>query len=451
MTKLLILLSVLISGATDVSPKKPDSGANWPQFRGPNAGGIAEGPALPLSWNIKEKTNIRFTTEIPGLAHSSPIIWGDRLYLTTAISKDANPQLKVGLYGDGDSAKDMSEQRWELFCLDKNTGEILWHKEAWHSVPRAARHTKATHCNSTPATDGQYIVAFLGSEGLFCFDMNGEQKWRKDLGKLDAGPKEAKELQWGFASSPTILNGRVIVQCDTHDEGFVACFDLKNGNEIWNTPRRDDSTWSSPTVYFDGSSARVAVNGYHEIAGYDAENGDQFWKMAGGGDVAVPTPVVSDGLIYITNAHGGPAPLYAIHVSATGVLNPFGKSPSKAIAWAENKNGAYMQTPLVYGKYIYSCSDRGILKCYDAKTGKLMYQERLGTGSVGFTASPVAGDGKLYFAAEDGTVFVIQAGPELKVLATNSMDEICMASPAISDGVVYFRTRGHVVAVGKKK
>jgi outer membrane protein assembly factor BamB len=395
--------------------------------------------------------NIAWKVAVPGLAHSSPIVWGDRVYVTTAISKDGEVDLKVGLYGDADSAKDMAEQSWMLYCFDKKSGKKIWETRGCRSVPRVARHTKATHCNSTLVTDGKHIVTFLGSEGLYCFDMSGKRVWRKDLGKLDAGPRNYKELQWGFASSPVLHDGRVFVQCDTHDEHFVACFDIADGKEVWRTKRDDATTWSTPTVYFDGGTARLAVNGEKEIAGYDLKTGKQVWKLSGGGDVPVPTPVVAKGMLFITSAHGGPAPLFAIRLDARGELEEKKSDDKGAIAWSVERNGAYMQTPVVYGEFVYSCSDRGVLKCFDVKSGEMKYQERLGKGNSGYTASPVAGDGKIYFASEDGDVHVISPGAEFKELAKNSMDEVCMASPAISEGTIFIRTRGHLVAVAEKK
>jgi outer membrane protein assembly factor BamB len=196
----------------------------------------------------------------------------------------------------------------------------------------------------------------------------------------------------------------------------------------------------------------MVVNGWQHIGGYDLATGKELWKMTGGGDIPVPTPVVGHGLIFIANAHGRQAPLYAVRLNATGDISlKASETSNNHIAWSELRNGAYMQTPLIYGDYIYSCRDNGVLNCYEAKTGKPIYQERLGTGRTGFSASPVAANGKLYFTSEEGEVYVVQAGPTFKVLATNPMDEICMATPAISEGVLYFRTQGHVVAIAEKK
>jgi outer membrane protein assembly factor BamB len=220
---------------------------NWPQYRGPYARGLDDSTLLPTRWNIPTGENIRWQTPIPGLAHSSPIVWGDRVYLTTALSPRKS-ELKVGLYGSGKAAEDNESHEWRLLAVDKTTGKIIWNVLGHQGVPKVSRHTKATHCNSTPATDGRHIVAIFGSEGLFCFDTAGRLLWKKDLGPMDSGAFDAPSLQWGFASSPIIHEGNVIVQCDVRKDSFLAMFDVTNGKEIWRTPRSDVPTWGTPTI-----------------------------------------------------------------------------------------------------------------------------------------------------------------------------------------------------------
>jgi outer membrane protein assembly factor BamB len=421
---------------------------NWSGFRGNTAEGIARGFSTPTTWDVNQPKNVKWKTPIPGLAHSSPVIWGDRLFVTTAIGRQDNPQLKVGLYGSGDSADDVDEHRWQVICLDKRTGKIMWTRTAHKGIPKVKRHTKSTHANSTPSTDGKHVVAFFGSEGLYCYTTDGKLEWSKDLGTLDAGPYNAPGLQWGFASSPVVDTGRVFVQCDVFGDSFVAAFDIDTGKEMWRTPRKDVSTWSTPTVFRNGRRGQLIANGWKHIGGYDLDTGEGLWKLTGGGDVPVPTPVIAHGLIYVTNAHGRSAPLYAIRPDAYGDISlKDGATANEHIAWSVPRNGAYMQTPLVYGDYLYSCSDRGVLKCFAARTGELAYQQRLGQGSSGFSASPVAADDKLYFTSEDGDVFVIRPGSVFKLLGVNTMGEICMATPAISEGALFYRTRHHVVAI----
>lgn len=423
-------------------------GVHWPTFRGPDASGVAENYPTPTSWNVENFDNIKWKAPIDGLGHSSPVIWDQRIYITTAISGQKDTPLKVGLYGDVEPVDDKSVHEWLVYCLDKNTGEILWKRTAHQGVPKIKRHPKATHANCTPATNGQYVVAFFGSEGLYCYNMDGTALWKRDLGILDSGFFYLPEAQWGFASSPVIHENAVIVQCDVQKDSFIAALRLDNGEYIWKTPRDEVPTWCTPAIYSRDGKTQVVVNGYKHIGGYDFETGQELWKLSGGGDIPVPTPICVDNLAFITNAHGRLSPIYAIRLDAKGDISP-GKTPDVGnyIAWSYDRGGAYMQTPIVYGDYLYSCRDNGVLSCYKTDTGERIYERRLGRGATGFTASPVAANGKIYFTSEVGDIYVIQAGAEFKVLATNFMGDICMATPAISEGTLFFRTRNHLIAI----
>ena len=423
---------------------------HWPSFRGAQARGIAEGYATPTEWNLERGTHIKWKTAIPGLAHSSPIVWCDRIFVTTAVRDKDEAELKVGLYG-GDIApvEDEGAHSWKLYSIDKTTGEVLWERTAHRGAPRTKRHPKSTHANSTPATDGKHVIAFFGSEGLYCYDFEGNLVWKKDLGVLDSNFFLVPEAQWGFASSPVIHGDVVIVQCDVRENSFIAAFRVQDGKELWRTPREDVPTWSTPTVHEEKGRRQVIVNGYKHIGGYDLETGDELWRMTGGGDIPVPTPVVSEGLIFITNAHGPAAPIYAIKTDAIGDVSlPEGESTNRYIAWSRRNRGNYMQTVLVHRDYLITCNDGGVMTVYEAKTGEIVERKRLGKGG-GFSASPVAADGKLYFTSEDGDIYVLKAAPGFEVLATNPMGETTMATPAISEGVLFFRTRGHLVAVSR--
>ena len=266
--------------------------AQWPQYRGPAASGLDASTALPTKWNVATGENIRWQTPIPGLAHASPIVWGDRVYVATAVQ--ANPAaLKVGLYGNIDSVKEKDPVQWRLLALDKTTGRVLWNVLGHEAVPRVLRHTKATHCNSTPATDGKRIVALFGSEGLFCFDPSGKLLWKKDLGPMDSGFFQVPNAQWGFASSPVIHAGKVVVQCDVQKGSFLAVFDLTDGRELWRTPRSDVPTWSTPAIVTAAGRTQIAVNGWHHTGGYEFATGRELWKLDGGGDIPVPTPIAA--------------------------------------------------------------------------------------------------------------------------------------------------------------
>lgn len=425
-------------------------GQNWPQFRGEQASGVSEGKPTPVDWSIESGRNVRWKTAIPGLGHSSPVAWGERIYLTTAVrDADAEAPLKVGLYGDIEPVSDEGPHRWQVLCVERGSGAIVWTQTACQGVPKIKRHPKSTHANSTPATDGRHVVAFFGSEGLFCYDADGKLLWKLDLGLLDSGYYVVPGAQWAFGSSPVIFDEMVIVQCDVQGESFLAAYHLRDGRELWRTRRAEVPTWSTPTVHRVGDRTLVLVNGYRHIGGYDARTGAEVWRLTGGGDIPVPTPVVAHDLVFITNAHGPMHPVYAVRLTATGDVTPASEQdPGPAVAWWRRTRGNYMQTPLVYGDLLYCCRDDGILSVFQARSGESIYRKRLGSGGSGFTASPVAADGKVYFTSEEGEVFVVKAGATFELLATNPLGEVCMATPAISDGTLYFRTRGHLIAIG---
>ena len=357
-------------------------------------------------------------------------------------------------YGDGNSVTDEGKHAFVLHCLDKKTGKELWSKRALEAVPEIKRHPKSTHANCTPAVDAQHVVAFFGSDGLFCYDHEGNLKWQLDFGVLDTGAprmENYEQYQWGFASSPILHEGKVIVQCDIQAQSFLAVLDGETGKEVWRVERDEDPCWATPTIHENSAAgtAQIIVNGYKHIGGYEFASGKEIWKLVGGGDVPVPTPVVEHGLIFITSAHGPEHPIYAIDAElAKGELN-LDPETCAAMAWS-NRRGIYMQTPLVYGEELYACSDSGILSCFDAGTGDRHYRERLGDGLAGFSGSPVAGDGKLYFSDEAGTVRVVQAGPDYALLGANDMGETLMATPAISEGRIYLRAKGHIYCVAEE-
>jgi outer membrane protein assembly factor BamB len=370
------------------------------------------------------------------------------VYVTTAVGA-ANQDVKVGLYGDIMSANDQDSHQWRLVALQKDTGKILWDKLGFEGIPRGKRHPKSTHCNSTPATDGQRIVAIFGSEGLFCFDREGKLLWRKDLGPMKSGFYMVPSAQWGFSSSPIIHDGKVVVVCDVLENSFLAEFDLADGRELWRTARHDVPTWGTPAVAKAGDRTEILVNGWHHSSAYDFSSGKEIWNFDGGGDIPVPTPIVAGGLAYFTSAHGKERPMRAfriddqqVTVSPAGVTNP-------AVAWQQDRKGDYMQTPIIVGDFLYGCNDNGMVTCFEAKTGAIRYSERLGNGSEGFTASAVSDGRNLYITSEVGNVYVVPANGTFSVAATNTLNETCLSTAAVSDGTLFYRTRHELVAIGE--
>jgi outer membrane protein assembly factor BamB len=437
------LLVALVSLALTWSSRAAD----WSQFRGPQASGVDARQELPVIWDGGKGQNIRWQTPIPGLAHASPIVFGDRIYVATAVGAGEN-QLKVGLYGDIEPVKEDSVFQWRLLALERSSGKVAWNVVGFEAKPRVQRHPKSTHCNSTPATDGRRIAAIFGSEGLFCFDMEGKLIWKKDLGPMDSGYYMVPSAQWGFASSPVIHEGKVIVLCDVQTNSFLAAFDLGSGEEVWRIPRRDVPTWGCPTVIAAQDRTQIVVNGWHQSGGYEFATGRELWRLKGGGDIPVPTPIFAHGLIYLTSAHGRLRPMRAIRVDATGDITPSDPAATNgAIAWVHPRQGNYMQTPLAVKDRVYGCSDSGVLTCFEAKTGKIVYSERLKGPSQGYTASPVSDGRHLYFPGETGKVLVVPVKDEFSVIATNDLGETCMATPAISDGTLLFRARTKLIAI----
>lgn len=429
----------------------PLGSENWPSFRGVNASGLTENQDLPLEWDVESGKNIKWSYETQGLGLSSPIIWENRVFITTAIDQVADDSsLKVGLYGDVVSVDNENPHTWEVICLDRDTGKEIWRKEAFRGVPKIKRHPKSSHASSTAATDGKHVVAFFGSEGLYCYDFDGNLLWKRDFGVLDSSWYTMPEAQWEFGSSPVIHEGKVIIQVDVQKDSFIAALDIKNGETVWKTDRDEIPTWSSPTIYTGSDRTQVIVNGYKHIGSYDFNTGEPIWWLKGGGDIPVPTPVVGFENVYITSSHGRMRPIYAIKLDAVGDVTPTDeKNLNEHVAWFYPRKGAYMPTPLIYGDYLYVCRINGILLCYDAKTGEEIYKQRVGSMQGAFTASPVAADGKLYLAGDYGDVHIVQAGPEYKLLATNELHESCLASPAISGNLLFVRTIGHLFALGK--
>jgi outer membrane protein assembly factor BamB len=438
-----VLICLLFSSITFAQAQ------NWPSFRGSNASGAADSQNPPTAWDAEKSVNVVWKTPIPGLAHASPIVWGDRLFVVTAISSAPQGKFRHGLYGDVDSDKDLSKHTWKIYCLDKKTGQVLWEQVASEGVPKVKRHMKSSHASATPATDGRYVVAFFGSEGLFCYDTSGKLVWKQDLGVLDSGWFFDADYQWGMASSPIIYKDLAIVQCDVQKGSFIAAFDLKTGKQVWRTSRDEIPSWGSPTIFESKGRAMVVTNATKRIRGYDPLTGKEVFELSGNSEVTVGTPVTGHDLVFVTAGYPPIQPIYAIRATAAGDITlAEGKESNEHIAWSKKRGGTYMPTPLLYGDHLYTCSNNGVLTCYEAKTGERIYQQRIGDKGGAFTASPVAADGRLYLASEDGEVYVLKAGPKYELIATNPMGEVLMATPAISEGMIFIRSLTHVYAVG---
>lgn len=448
----LLLLAILISSVihSPVINGQIQAERQWSGYRGYMSSGVLDNANLPESFDLDKMINIRWKTEIPGLGLSSPVIWGDKLFITTAVSKSDRQGIKTGVYGEGMPVADSSIHDWKVLCINKNSGKIIWEKTAYTGTPKIKRHPKSTHANPSIAIDGKYAVAFFGSEGLYCYDYNGKLVWKKNFGVLKSVAFDYPVAEWEFASSPVIYNGVLIVQCDVLENSFLAAFELKSGRELWKTKRDEYPGWCTPNIYKDGEKVRIAVNGYKHRGGYDFETGKEIWWMSGGGDVPIPTPVMGKDLIYFNSAHGPSSPIFAIKFNAAGdiTLKP-GRNLNEFIKWSIPRGGSYIHTLLVYKDRLYNINWNGSVVCFDADSGKELYKAKLGNARS-FIASPVASDGKLYIVDEQGTVYIIKDGDEFSQLAEIPFDDICLTAPAITDGMIIFRTQHYLIAAGKK-
>ena len=432
-------------------------GREWPSFRGPGGSGILDGAHPPTVWDVEQSINVKWKTPIPGLAHSSPIVWGDRVFVTTAVPAiDAAVTFRYG--GDASSTVDAANRSttddfpysWRVYALDKQTGRILWERVAHEGVPRTARHVAESQANQTPATDGTHLVVWFGSEGLYCYDLDGTLLWKRDLGPLTSGYVVDPSFEWNTASSPIIYKHFVILQVDLLERSFIAAFDITTGTEVWRTERDEVPSWATPLLYEGPPRTELVTLAPNFVRGYDPDTGKELWRLGKHSIYASPTPIAGRGLIFVTNGSGGTIqPIYAIRPGGSGDITLADDEASSAyVVWSTHRGGSFLPTPILYGDLLYLCSDGGILAAYQAETGERVYQERVTRGG-GYTASPVAADGKLYFSSEDGEVIVVKAGPQFERLAVNPMGEVLMATPAISEGMIIVRTQHHVVAVAE--
>lgn len=439
---LLLLSLAFVVGAT------PPGENDWPSFRGAHGAGIAEGQDLPAAWNGAKGVNIAWKASIPGLAHSSAVVWGNRVFVTTVVSSKGEATFKPGLYGAGTASEDKSVQKWMVLALDKRTGKILWERAAYEGTPAEKRHIKATYANSTPATDGRYVVAFFGSQGLYAFTAEGKLAWKKELGHLNAGAYDVPDYEWGNASSPIIYKDLVIVQCDTQKEDFLLAVNIKTGETAWKAERNELPSWGTPTIYPGKARTELITNASNFIRGYEPNTGKELWKLGPTSQITAPTPVFKDDLIVVASGRRPTKPIYVIRAGANGDISLAQGATSNAhVVWSVTGRGSYMPTPLIYGDYLYVLNNDGVFDCYELRTGKEIYRERIPHHGSGFSGSPVAADGKIYLPSEDGDMFVVKAGPKFELLATNPIGELLMSTPAISEGTMYVRAQRHLYAI----
>jgi len=388
---------------------------NWPQFRGPSGQGLSSEKGLPVLWT--PPSLIRWKTSLPGPGHSSPIVWGNRVFLTAFCPPSPgypHPRLLV-------------------ICIAKDSGNVLWERDvAAQELERV--HPANSLASPTPATDGKHVYTYFGSRGLFCFDFEGRKIWENLF-----GPFRNEE---GTGSSPVIVGNLLIQKCDTDNEKFLLAVDKRNGKTVWKTARpgvfRSSST---PIIWKVGGREELVVCGSRQVKGYDPQNGTELWLAEGLTQWVSPSPVAAHGLLYVvSNGPGG---------NVTLAIRPGGRGNITAthVAWKSEKFAPYISSPIVVGDYLFAVRDGGIMGCLNAKTGELAWQERL-TARGNYFASPVSAEDKIFTLSEEGEMCVIAAKPIFEVLASNSIGERCMASPAISDGLIFIRSDDHLYCIG---
>jgi outer membrane protein assembly factor BamB len=432
-------------------PPAGSADGSWPSFRGAHASGVAEHQNLPDRWDGASGQNILWRTPIPGLAHSSPIVWGDRIFVTTAISSRPGATFRPGLYGDGDASDDRSPHRWVLYALDKRTGKILWERVAYEGEPRNKRHIKSTYASSTPATDGRVVVAWFGSQGVHAYDVAGNPLWKVDLGRLDVGAYDIPTYEWGPASSPIIWDGLVILQCDTQTDSFLLALDVETGKTVWKTERNELPSWGTPTVAMTSTGPELVTNASTYIRAYDPRSGQELWRLGRSSKLTAPTPIFWDDLFVVSSGRGPERPIFVVRAGARGDVTPAeGASTSRSVVWSRTQRGPYMPTPLIYNGVLYVLANNGVLDAYDVKSGEELYRQRLPYVGSGYSASPVAADGKIYLSSEDGEMLVVRAGRTFEHVATNAIGDLLMATPALSQGVMYVRSAKSLYAIAER-
>jgi acetyl esterase/lipase/outer membrane protein assembly factor BamB len=421
---------------------KAKTGAGWPQFRGPGSRGVAAG-RVPDSWGPDR--NVVWKTPIPGRGWSSPVVWADRVFVTAVVSEGKLEAPRKGLYFGGERLKPPADvHRWVVYCVDAATGKICWERTAHKGVPQSTHHLKNSYASETPLTDGKRLYAYFGSVGVFCYDQGGKELW---TWKAPAYPTK---YGWGTAASPALHKDRLYVVDDNEKHSFLIALDTAAGKEVWRVDRDEKTNWATPFVWENARRTEIVTAGAGRVRSYDL-NGKLLWELKGMSVLTIPTPFAHDGLLYVTSGYvlDAKRPLYAIRPGAAGDISlKKGEDHNAFVAWCQPTGGPYNPTPVAYGPYVYVLYDRGFLACYDARTGKEVYgRQRLGSATA-FTASPWAGDGKVFCLSEDGETFVVQAGPEFKLLGRNRLDEMALASPAPVAGGLILRTDAALYRIG---
>ena len=423
----------------------PAGAQEWTQFRGPRAAGVvADSPALPERWSTTD--NVAWRTPLPGLGWSSPVVAGGLVVLTTVVSDGDVETPEGGWYRGGERDTPSDVHRWLVYGLDLESGEPRWRTEVHAGVPRSSHHLKNTFASETPVSDGERFYVLFGNVGLYALGRDGAVLWSREL------PVARTRNGWGTAASPVFHDGRLYLVVDNEEQSYLAALSPETGAEIWRTDRDEGSNWSTPFVWEHAERTEIVTTGTDRVRSYDLD-GNLLWELAGMSSLVIPTPIAANGLLYLESGYIGDffRPVYAIRPGAAGDISlAEGESGNDFVAWSLEQGGSYHPSPLVYGGHYYTLLDRGLMTCHDAQTGAEVYgRQRIDVGQA-FTASPWAYNGKIFALSEQGTTYVIEAGPEFEVVAENPLDEFTMATPAILDDSLIIRTAEAVYRIAER-
>jgi len=448
--------ALLFAPAVQAADPASDAKKYWPQWRGPLATGVAPLADPPSEWS--ETKNVKWKVKVPGFGTSTPIIWGDRVFILTAVSADKKAETKPletpatppespnpgeGRRRPGGgfrrSEKPTEAHKFTVLCLDRKTGKTLWQKVAREEVPHEGHHQDHGFASASPVTDGQRLIAYFGSRGLYCFDLDGNMKWEKDFGDMQT------KNSFGEGSSPVLFGNTVVVVWDHDGEDFIVALDKTTGKELWRTPRNDDTGWSTPLVVEHQGKPQVVVNATRKVRSYDLATGKQLWECAGQTANAIPCPVADTDTVYVTSGFRGAA-LFALRLDRTGDLGG-----TDAVRWTHAENTPYVPSPLLMDGLLYFGSKNDAkLSCFDTKTGKANFEGERLEGIFGIYASPVAAKDRVYVLGRAGTCLVLKKGPKLEVLATNKLDDKTDASLALAGSELFVRGHQNLYCIAEK-
>lgn len=434
----------------------------WPQFRGPGGRAVSVIDTLPTNWSTT--TNVAWTADVPGRGWSSPIVWGDQLFVTSAISANGFKQASPGIYGndyvaeleqqglseqqileklrtrDLESPQESGDVDFMVYSLDVATGKVRWQQRAHHGPPVGGRHRKNTYASETPATDGERVYALFGNIGLFCYGMDGTPLWTH---RIDPTPRY---LDFGTASSPVVHDGRVYLLDDNEASSYIAALDARSGAVVWKTARKIEgrlaSGWSTPYVWVNALRTEIVAIGTGVTISYDT-NGKELWRLKGATQ-ANPTPTDGDGLLFVGTGSQGESnrPLFAVKPGASGDISlKSGETSNAFVVWYQPRAAAYTSSPLVFGGRVYVVNDNGVLQVFEARSGRELYKARVGGVGNTFSASPWTHGGRIFFLSEEGDTFVINPGDRYDEVAKNSLGELAFASPAVTRDGLFIRTQ----------